>query len=56
MIVVSVRDIAPTYFARHRLAVSRPYFSAREMLTYDGDRPILDNAWAIYRENRNREE
>jgi len=29
---------------------------AREMLTYAGDRPILDNAWAIYTENRKRAE
>ena len=33
-----------------------PVEKAREMLTYDGDRPILDNAWAIYQENRNRAE
>ena len=32
------------------------YFSvpkAREMLTYDGDKQILDNAWAIYQSSRN---
>jgi hypothetical protein len=33
-----------------------PVEKAREMLTYAGDRPILDNAWAIYQENRNRAE
>ncbi len=27
-----------------------PVPKAREMLTYDGDRPILDNAYDIYRE------
>ena len=31
-----------------------PVAKAREMLTYDGDRPILDNAWQIYQENRKR--
>ena len=29
-----------------------PVEKARQMLTYDGDRPILDNAWAIYQESR----
>ena len=28
-----------------------PVSRAREMLTYDGDRPILDSAYAIYKEN-----
>ena len=27
-----------------------PVEKARNMLTYDGDRPILDNAWDIYRQ------
>ena len=27
-----------------------PVAKAREMLTYPGDRPILDNAWDIYRQ------
>ena len=31
-----------------------PVEKARKMLTYAGDRPILDNAWAIYTENRKR--
>ena len=31
-----------------------PIANAREMLTYDGDRPILDAAWDIYNRCRNR--
>lgn len=31
-----------------------PVAKAREMLTYDGDRPILDAAWAIYNRCRNK--
>jgi hypothetical protein len=31
-----------------------PVEKAREMLTYPGDKPILDNAWEIYRKSLKR--
>ena len=31
-----------------------PVEKAREMLTYPGDKPILDNAWEIYRNSLKR--